>query len=212
MLFPLLSFPQEETPEEQKQDKEEKTEKDKPGPWIGARYRWTEFEGSPYLNSVDFVYKPFVSEKFFLNYHLGLGKAWGDAFHVSTTAGLATGVNLMSNFAEDTTSAGKALRILGIVSAFVPEGVGYYHVLSDRLSIAPYINLLAYDYRKNPDRNIESFLVSLEAGMEGHVHLSKKFNLGLHLAVQPPYLYDREKLDLPIGWQAGVTLHYRNRK
>jgi hypothetical protein len=195
--------------EEEDSSKGEKEEKELPSPWLGARYRWAEFEGSPYFNSVDLLYKPFVSDRFFLNYHIGLGKAWGDAFHVSTTAGLATGANLISNFEDDSSSTGKALKVLGILSIFVPEGVGYYTVLDERFSIAPYLNVLSYDYRKNDDRDIESFYLSMEAGIEGHFHISKNWNIGLHIAAKPPYLYARKEEDLSLGWDAGVSLHYR---
>ncbi len=200
---------QNEKDEKEGEKKEEKEEKESKPTWAGLRYRWTEFQGSPYFYSVDLTVKPFVTQKLFLNYHFGLGKAWGDAFHVSTTAGLATGANLISNFAEDSSDGAKALRVVGILAAFVPEGIGYYHALSGRLSIAPYLNVLSYDYRKNDGRDIESFFLSAEAGIEGHFHLSKKWNIGLHIAAKPTYFDSREERTLPIGWEAGATIHIR---
>jgi hypothetical protein len=138
-----------------------------------------------------------------------MGKAWGDAFHVSTTAGMATGANLLANFGDDTTDLAKALRVVGVLSIFVPEGVGYYKVLSSRLSIAPYLNVLSYDYRKNDGRDIESYFLSFEAGIEGHFHFSKKVNMGLHLGAKPVYFDQREDRTLPIGIEAGASLHIR---
>lgn len=129
------------------------------------------------------------NDDYTLNYTFGIGGSSLGGHYVRSSAGMATGLFLISSFGSDSTKFGhKIVSVAGFFAMFVPEGIGYYFNPGSKWRMHLNVNPLLVDYWKRKEPYFEQMRLG------GEIMLRVKHPIAERFYVAP---------------QAGVKLRYR---
>ncbi len=129
------------------------------------------------------------NDDFTANYTFGIGGSSLGGHYVRSSAGMATGLFLISSFGSDSTKFGhKIVSVAGFFAMFVPEGIGYYFNPDSKWRMHLNVNPLLVDYWKRKEPYFEQMRLG------GEIMLRVKHPITDMFYVAP---------------QAGVKIRYR---
>lgn len=143
-----------------------------------------------------------ISDRFTLNYQIGIGPAQGGGIYIHAPAVAVAGAFLLSQAADV-----RALGALGALALVIPEGVGMY-VGNGKLKPHISINPLGCDYwhRRDPYEEFTKMSCSMI------VRFKMRTNLSVPVYVAPQiggvFVYTPGELTERFGFRAGIAIGF----
>ncbi|MFB6258626.1 MAG: hypothetical protein ABEH38_08020 [Flavobacteriales bacterium] len=171
--------------------------------WLGIRGSRLGFSKGEVVQNYGLEVRYYVADNVALNYSLTFGADEDQQFYMHSYLGGGGAGVLAASAVVDSSESRTGLKLIGaLLSLAVPEGVTLVQPLSDRISIAPYIEPLGFD--------IYNGHLAIDLFVSGKVGARFKCYINNKLVVQPyggiSTLYHK---GLPLASEFGLTLSYK---
>jgi hypothetical protein len=146
------------------------------------------------------------NDDYTLNYTFGIGGSSLGGHYVRSSAGMATGLFLISSFGSDSTKFGhKIVSVAGFFAMFVPEGIGYYFNPDSKWRMHLNVNPLLIDYWKRKEPYFEEMRLGGEVMLRVKHPISDMFYVAPQAGVKIRYCGGY--LGGSIGFTVGMQLN-----